>query len=82
MFRAEPREHLSVAKHLTAEVEEHEFVPGKGMRTVWKARRKANHWLDCCYMATAAGHRLGAAIVETEDDETGESWFEKQRSAA
>ena len=82
LFRDEPRNHLGVAKHLTAEVQERTFVPGKGEYVVWVAKRKHNHWLDCGYMATAAGYRRGARVIESEDESEGTgSWFEKQTGA-
>ncbi len=34
-FQASPTEHLSIAKHLTAEVKREEFISGKGTPCAW-----------------------------------------------
>lgn len=61
LFRATPREHLSFAKHLTAEREIEEFVAGRGTVKRWEQKSKTNHWLDATYLARAAMH-LAAAV--------------------
>jgi len=48
------KEHHAFAKHLTAEKQVIEFVPGKGEILRWEQERKANHWLDSTYMACGA----------------------------
>jgi phage terminase large subunit GpA-like protein len=64
LFQASPTEHLSFAKHLTAEVKTEEFISGKGMVTKWDRKRKQNHWFDALYNACAAGHYCGVRLVE------------------
>jgi phage terminase large subunit GpA-like protein len=55
LFQA-PRElHMSIAKHLTAEVKSEEFVPGKGSVVKWTCLRRQNHFFDALYYASAAG---------------------------
>ncbi|MCG6158338.1 terminase gpA endonuclease subunit [Rubinisphaera margarita] len=51
LFQAAPHEHLSLAKHLTAERKIEEFVAGKGMVTRWERIRKNNHWFRASLMA-------------------------------
>jgi phage terminase large subunit GpA-like protein len=64
LFQAPPQDHLSLAKHLTAEVKMEEFVTGKGVVVKWERLRRQNHWLDALYNACAAGHAAGARLVE------------------
>ncbi|MDD5658066.1 MAG: phage terminase large subunit family protein, partial [Elusimicrobia bacterium] len=66
LFRAMPRDHMSLAKHLTAEKETQEFLPGKGIIRRWQVIRRANHWLDACYLAAAAGHAAGVRLPQLD----------------
>ncbi|QDV25949.1 terminase gpA endonuclease subunit [Aureliella helgolandensis] len=66
LFQANATEHLSFAKHLTAEVKTEEFISGKGMVAKWDRKRKQNHWFDALYNACAAGHYCGVRLVEEE----------------
>jgi len=61
---AEVREHLALAKHLTAETKTEEFVGGEGVVEKWERLRKQNHWFDALYNACAAGHLCGVRLVE------------------
>jgi len=45
LFKARPQEHLSLAKHLTAESKIEEFVAGKGVVTKWERMLRQNHGL-------------------------------------
>ena len=63
IFQSPPHEHLSLAKHLTAERKTEEFVPGKGVVTKWERIRKNNHWFDALYNACAAGHYAGVRLI-------------------
>lgn len=65
-FQAPPQEHLTLAKHLTAEVKTEEFIAGQGTVTRWERLRKQNHWLDCLYNASAAGSYCGVRLVEEQ----------------
>ena len=62
LFRAGKNEHLKFSKHLTAERQIEEFVPGKGMVIKWEVLRRANHWLDCYYVACAAANFHGVRL--------------------
>jgi len=62
-YRAQPHEHLTLVKHITAESKMEEFVPGQGVRTKWERMRRQNHWFDALYNACAAGHLAGARLV-------------------
>lgn len=50
-------EHVTYAKHLTAEREVQTFERGVGYLKTWEAIRSSNHWLDSTYMACVGGHR-------------------------
>lgn len=63
LFQASPSEHLSFAKHLTAERQVEEFVAGKGNIVKWVRDKKNNHWFDALYNACAAGHYCGVRLV-------------------
>src|SRR5690349_10088472 len=69
LFQAAPHEHLSLAKHLTAEVKTEEFVAGKGLVTKWERLRRQNHWFDALYNACAAGHGCEVRLVEEQKPE-------------
>lgn len=63
LFHATPQEHLSLAKHLTAETKTEEFIAGKGVVTRWERLRRQNHWLDALYNACCAGHGCAVRLV-------------------
>jgi phage terminase large subunit GpA-like protein len=63
LYHAPPTEHLSFAKHLTAEKRVEEFVAGRGLVTTWRAVSRNNHFLDACAMACVAGHGVGERVV-------------------
>ena len=64
LYQASPEEHLTLAKHLTAEQKVTQFVAGKGVVDKWERVRKYNHWFDALYNACAAGHHSGVRLVE------------------
>ncbi|MEW6251242.1 MAG: terminase gpA endonuclease subunit [Planctomycetota bacterium] len=64
VFTAPAVEHTAFFKHLTAEKQLEEFVPGRGIVTRWTRERKANHWLDCLYTCAATAHFKGARLVK------------------
>ena len=66
LFQAAPHEHLTLAKHLTAERQTEEFLPGKGVITKWERLRKSNHWLDALYNAAAAAHYAGVRLLDQQ----------------
>ncbi|MBR9802965.1 hypothetical protein GYB59_15300 [bacterium] len=54
LCKADRREHMQIAKHLTAEKQVDEFVPDKGMVTKWKnPHGRENHLFDATYYAVA-----------------------------
>jgi phage terminase large subunit GpA-like protein len=63
LFNAQPHEHLSLAKHLTAETKTEEFIAGKGVVVKWERIRRQNHWFDALYNACTAGHGCGVRLV-------------------
>ncbi len=75
LFQASSHEHLSLAKHLTAERQTEEFVVGKGVVTRWERVRKSNHWLDALYNACAAGHLVGVRLLEQKSRQPPTSWL-------
>lgn len=71
LYDCPPHEHLTLAKHLTAEKEIQEFDPGKGMITRWKRVNRQNHYLDAAVLACAAAHLAGVRlIIEGSDADT------------
>ena len=48
LFHAQPNEHLSLAKHLTAETKTEEFIAGKGVVVKWERIRRQNHGSTRC----------------------------------
>lgn len=63
LYQALPREHFSLSKHLTAERQVEEFVPGRGTLVKWQRLRRNNHWFDALYLAAAAAHLCGVRLV-------------------
>jgi hypothetical protein len=64
LYKAPPQEHLSLAKHLTAEKKTEEFVAGRGVVTKWERLRRQNHWFDALYNACVAGHLGGVRLIQ------------------
>jgi len=64
LYRAAAQDHLSLAKHLTAEVKTEEFVAGKGVVTKWERIRRQNHWFDALYNSCVAAHGCGVKLVQ------------------
>jgi phage terminase large subunit GpA-like protein len=62
LHAGDPREHLPLAKHLTAEKSVQEFVPDRGVVTRWLVVSRINHWFDALYNACAAAHLSGVRI--------------------
>ena len=63
LFAQSAREHLTLAKHFTAEKKLVEFIEGEGYIETWQRVHKNNHWLDCASMATAAAHWCGVRFT-------------------
>ena len=64
LYRAPAQEHLSLAKHMTAEVKTEEFISGKGVVTKWERIRKQNHWFDALCNRCVAGYGCGVRLVD------------------
>lgn len=63
---SDAREHLSWAKHCTAEELVQEFSAGQSV-TRWKQiANRPNHWWDCLVMARLAGHLLAGTPRPSE----------------
>ena len=62
LFAAPGKEHWSLAKHLTSEHQEEEFIPGRGTVVRWVRDHKNNHWFDGLYGAAAAAHLCGVRL--------------------
>lgn len=66
-YLADPgREHLTFARHMTAERKIEEFVAGKGLVVKWVRQERNNHWLDATCLASLAGYEAGARLVGEE----------------
>jgi len=64
-FFQAPRElHMSIAKHLTAEVKSEELVPGNGVVVKWTCPRRQNHFFDALYYAAVAGWYCGIRLPD------------------
>lgn len=63
LFAGMPRDHLTLAKHITAEREVEEYVEGKGTIRRWETIRRANHYLDCLYGCCASAHLAGVEFL-------------------
>ena len=59
LFGSEPREHVELSEHLTAEEYVRRFVDGKGWKESWNTRHKQNHWFDCA-VGCLVGHSVTA----------------------
>jgi len=57
-------QHLTLAKHLTAEKEVEEFVQGLGLTRKWIRNSRSNHHLDNYYNCCAMGHFLGVRLIK------------------
>jgi hypothetical protein len=69
LFHAQPQDHLSLAKHLTAENKTEEFIAGKGVVVKWERIRRQNLWFDALYNACVAGHGCGVRLVQEQVQE-------------
>jgi hypothetical protein len=69
LFQAQPQEHMSLTKHLTAELKAEEFVAGKGVVVKWERVRRENHWFDALYNCCAAAHGCGVRLVQEQVNE-------------
>jgi hypothetical protein len=63
LHQARPNEHLSLAKHLTAERQVEEFTGRRGAVIRWERVARSNHWFDAMYVACAAGHSVGVRLL-------------------
>jgi phage terminase large subunit GpA-like protein len=70
LFRAAAFEHMSLARHLTAEHKVESYVAGKGVVVQWERLRRQNHWLDALYNASAAASQCGARLVGRSSPES------------
>lgn len=62
LFNARDYEHLTVARHYTAERQIEEYDPRRGYFIKWESVRKANHYLDAGSIATIAAHWAGVRL--------------------
>lgn len=85
---ADAADHRELAEQLTAEREVTKYVDGRGEVICWERIRRANHFLDAAYLATAAGnlaltfHTQKASPVKTLPVSKGETvggWYDAQR---
>lgn len=60
---ADPGEHREFSEQLAAERQVEKWREGRGSAIVWERIRRANHFLDATYAATAAGHLMLALIA-------------------
>lgn len=81
LYAAQPREHLSLAKHLTAERERVQYIGGRGYVQTWERVNRNNHWLDAATLAAVGAHLVGVRLIGGGEEDTGPraatggSWF-------
>ena len=61
-FHAPPREHYYLVRQLTAEKQVQETKADRDI-VRWERIRRNNHYLDCAYLAAAAGHFCGVRLL-------------------
>jgi phage terminase large subunit GpA-like protein len=67
-FHAMPREHTSIAKHITNERLVKEHVPGRGLVDRWvNEGRKPNHYFDALYLAGVGLHLAGFRLIDAAE---------------
>jgi len=69
-YSSDRNEHITLAKHLTAEHPFEEFIPGKGTVVKWRKRQHDNHYLDCGSMSMVAWHLLGGRLMRPATPES------------
>lgn len=82
---ARPQEHLSIAKHFSAERQTQEFIAGRGTVTKWEQVSRNNHWFDAGYLAAAAANKAGVSLIDAETKRTTRqkgTWFKKHKRGA
>ena len=63
-FQAPPKDHMTIAKHLTSEKIVEEYIPERGIIQRWvNESRRPNHYLDAMYEACVAAHMAGFRLV-------------------
>jgi phage terminase large subunit GpA-like protein len=78
LFNADKKDHWKYAKHIIAEKQEQEFIPGKGLRVYWRLLNPQNHYLDVTYMALVGGALLGIKTIDSEESKEGEGYAEQK----
>lgn len=71
LFSATAQEHMSYAKHLTAERQVEEFSAAKGRYIKWEVIRRNNHYLDASSLACVAGHLAGVRVIKRAEGAAG-----------
>ena len=67
---ADAAEHRELAEQLTAERQVTKYAEGRGEVVCWERIRRANHFLDAAYLATAAGN-LAVTLAERPKQRVG-----------
>jgi phage terminase large subunit GpA-like protein len=62
LYAAGPDDHAFLAKQLAAERPLQKWDDRRGWVETWEKVYKQNHWLDCGYIASAAGHFCGVRL--------------------
>lgn len=66
LYQTSPRDHLPLARALTAEARQEEWVADKGKVVRWVKKRRNNHYLDASYLCCVGGHYCGARRVQAD----------------
>jgi hypothetical protein len=62
-----PKQHLSISKHIVAEERVQKFIEGgKGLVTKWVQKSSTNHYLDALALSCAAAGVMGVRLIRRE----------------
>lgn len=64
IYNDEKKNHLKFARHICAEVQKSEFLPGKGIRNYWEVLSRDNHHFDVLCYARVSADILGLGMFE------------------
>lgn len=65
-YSTDRNEHVTLAKHFTAEEPKEFFEEGKGAYVRWIKHRKNNHYLDTAYNNFVAAHLCGMRLLKSQ----------------
>lgn len=79
LHKADPKDHLTLARHLTAERKKTVYKAGVGEVQIWEALSRNNHFLDAFGLALVAALHALATRPGRESATGKSSWFAKRK---